>query len=44
MDPDLNKTDELQDLPVRKFRRPTARASDNFFMLSQNWQNYKIQM
>jgi len=28
MDPDLNRTDELQDSPVRKFRRPTARASD----------------
>ena len=28
MDPDLNRTDELKDLPVRKFRRPTARASD----------------
>ena len=28
MDPDLNRTDELQDLPVRKFRRPTARASE----------------
>lgn len=28
MDPDLNTPDELQDLLVRKFRRPTARAND----------------
>jgi len=28
MDPDLNRTDEPQDLPVRNFRRPTARVSD----------------
>jgi hypothetical protein len=44
MDPDLNRSDELQDLPVRKFRRPTAIASDNIFVLSQYWQNYTIQM
>lgn len=33
MDPDLNRTDELQDLPVRRFRRPIARATDRISLL-----------